>query len=71
MDDNIDAKKILSVLSPEVGKTARTSLNYVVEDRTEWPEIPRPQTDWGTWYGSEPLTMKATFGATHSNGASQ
>jgi len=25
----------------------------VILDCTEWPEIPQPHTDWGTWYGSE------------------
>jgi len=46
-------------------------MSYVLaEDRAEWREIPQPHTDWGTWYGSEMLTL-AAFNATHSSGASQ
>jgi len=32
---------------------------HMAQDRTEWPEIPQPYTDWGTWYGSERPTLKA------------
>ena len=42
---------------------------------TDWPKIPQPHADQGTWCGSEPLTLEAvgaTFSATlHSNGTSQ
>jgi len=33
----------------------------MAQDCMELPEIPQPQTDWGTWYGSElPCTSEVT-----------
>ena len=31
----------------------------MVQDCTEWLEIPQPHTDRGTWYSSEPSTVEA------------
>jgi len=31
----------------------------------EWHEIPQPHTDWGTWYGSELLTLEAVDSVWH------
>jgi len=59
-DNNIDAKKILSVLPPEGWKkTARTSLYQMAQDCTEWREIPQHHIDWGIWYHSKPPILEA------------
>jgi len=46
-------------------KTVRTSSYHTAQDCTEWPEIPQPHTDWGTWCGSERLTLKAVGDIQH------
>ena len=55
--DDIDAKMILSALPPEDWK--RPSSYHMIQDCKERPEIPQPDTDQGTWCGSERLTLEA------------